>query len=161
MLVSLTLYRIGIYFPMLDRSAETEDMDDFRRVAFRRKPHGSNGSSPESSDCPEKEGKNGCFQSKNTDEEACVGVKIEHAEALRRSPLEHASSTTSVRVSRKLPGGKSPIEKSRGCQWKRLGLQARTTAQTTSASKARALREPDDGARLPPTGTGVRGESPP
>ncbi|XP_010881598.2 FYVE, RhoGEF and PH domain-containing protein 4a isoform X3 [Esox lucius] len=62
----------------------------------------------------EKKGKTSCFQSKNPDEEACVGVKIEHAEALSSSPSEHASSPPSVRVSWKLPGGKNPIEKRRG-----------------------------------------------
>ncbi|CDQ61660.1 unnamed protein product [Oncorhynchus mykiss] len=55
----------------------------------------------------EKKGKPSCFHSKNTDEEACVGVKIEHAKALSSSPH-------SARVSRTGLCGKSPSEKSRG-----------------------------------------------
>ncbi|CAB1313584.1 unnamed protein product [Coregonus sp. 'balchen'] len=55
----------------------------------------------------EKKGKPSCFQSKNTDEEACVGVKIEHTKALSSSPR-------SARVSRTGLCRKSPSEKSRG-----------------------------------------------
>ncbi|KAL0968510.1 hypothetical protein UPYG_G00267820 [Umbra pygmaea] len=93
---------------MLERSAEEKSMDEFRRVAFRRKPHTSGELNTEPKECSEKKGKPSIFQSSNTDEEACVGLKIKHAKALGSSP-------PLARVSRKLPGAKSPAEKSQGC----------------------------------------------
>ncbi|XP_064807586.1 FYVE, RhoGEF and PH domain-containing protein 4a isoform X3 [Oncorhynchus masou masou] len=96
---------------MLERSSEDKGMDDFRRVAFRRKSRTFDKSDMEpkkwSPGISEKKGKPSCFHSKNTDEEACVGVKIEHAKALSSSPH-------SARVSRTGLCGKSPSEKSRG-----------------------------------------------
>ncbi|XP_041746515.2 FYVE, RhoGEF and PH domain-containing protein 4a isoform X2 [Coregonus clupeaformis] len=80
-------------------------------VAFRRKSRTFDKSDMEPKEWSprnsEKKGKPSCFQSKNTDEEACVGVKIEHTKALSSSPR-------SARVSRTGLCRKSPSEKSRG-----------------------------------------------
>ncbi|KAM3870080.1 FYVE, RhoGEF and PH domain-containing protein 4a [Diretmus argenteus] len=89
---------------MLERSVVHRGMDDFRRVAFRRKPRHveESDSEPEES---EKKGKASCFQSENVDEEACVAVKIEHARALGSSPSCEHSSPPSVRACLSRAGG--------------------------------------------------------
>ncbi|KAM6946130.1 FYVE, RhoGEF and PH domain-containing protein 4a [Aplochiton taeniatus] len=86
---------------MLERSP-TPVMDDFRRVAFRRKPRTFDESTEQEEECTEKESKPVCFQSPSADEEACVGVKIEHSKALTSSPCERAPP--GERVSRSGPG---------------------------------------------------------
>ncbi|XP_061106808.1 FYVE, RhoGEF and PH domain-containing protein 4a isoform X1 [Conger conger] len=63
-------------------------MDDFRRVAFRRKPRSLQRQHVQSQECAEKNIKQNCFSSKDVDEEACVGLKIAQGNDLCRSASE-------------------------------------------------------------------------
>ncbi|CAI5664863.1 FYVE, RhoGEF and PH domain-containing protein 4a isoform X1 [Oreochromis niloticus] len=80
---------------MLERSESRGKMESFNRVAFRRKQRSLDATQRREA---ERKGKATCFQSKNTEEESCVAVKIEQSIALGSSPASERSEAPSVQA---------------------------------------------------------------